>query len=73
MDREVPLGLYLNKIAANIFALFPIAIHVAERIGEKDQPQDDKHDKDLDQDNGPEGFTQGHATKSIRIETVYVI
>ena len=53
MDREVPLGLYLNKIAANIFALFPIAIHVAERIGEKDQPQDDKHDKDLDQDNGP--------------------
>lgn len=52
-DREVPLGLDLNKIAANIFAPFLIAIHAAERIWEKDQSQDDKHDEDLDQDNGP--------------------
>lgn len=73
MDREVPLGLYLNKIAANIFALFPIAIHVAERIGEKDQPQDDKHDEELDQNDEPQRPPQCHATESIHIKAVYII
>jgi hypothetical protein len=39
-----------------------------EEIGEEENLQDDKHDKQLDQDNGPQRLSQPHIAETIIVK-----
>ena len=49
---------------------FLITIEIAfQQIGEKEEPEDGKHDKELEQDNAPEFPSPGHPPEAIVIES----
>jgi len=41
-------------------------------IGHEKQPEDKKEDKDLDQDDDPKTFPNGHRPKSVIVKSEYV-
>jgi hypothetical protein len=49
---------------------FLITIEIAfQQIGEKEEPEDGKHDKEFKQDNAPEFPAPGHLPEAIIIES----
>ena len=54
---------------ANIFGLFLLAIALGtQEVGEKYHLNDDKEDKQLDADDEPQRFANGHVVESIVIQ-----
>jgi len=49
---------------------FLITIEIAfQQIGEKEEPEDGKHDKEFKQDNAPEFPSPGHLPEAIIVES----
>jgi len=60
----------LQHLSAYEIGLFPFFGMLADVIGEKEALEHNKHDEELDEDDGPEGTPQGHAPEALIIEIV---
>jgi hypothetical protein len=65
------IGLWISKLFQYVIGPFLITFEIAfQKVGEKEEPKNDKHNKKLNQDNGPEVSTPGHSPEPIIIKEV---
>ena len=67
---ESSIDLRIGNLFENIRGPLLITVEITlQQIGEKEKPEDGKHDKEFYQDDPPEFSTPGHLSKAIVIES----
>jgi hypothetical protein len=61
----------VNQLARHVLLLVRRAAEFPQEVREKEHLQDGKHDEQLDEDNHPQRFADGHAPKALHVKAEY--
>jgi hypothetical protein len=71
LQRQRLLCGAVNQLARYVILPVRVAVKLSQKVGKKEYFQYGKHDEQLDEDNRPQGFADGHAAETLSVEAEY--